>query len=148
MPPSKLYDDVILDHIRNARNYHVPAQPHVTGEAINPLCGDTFQVHVVLDGERIVEVGFQCECCGISMASASIMTGWVRNRTRAEALQIRRTFIEAVSARSVEPIAQGPSDHTAVLQVVQASPARDGCAMLAWTALETALTACEAPQSV
>jgi nitrogen fixation NifU-like protein len=136
---SKLYDDVILDHIRNVRNYAVPDRPHRTGEAINPLCGDSFQVFVVLDGERIEHVSFQCECCGIAMASASIMTGWLRGRTRAEALAIKQTFVDAVAARSTDPLAQAPADHTAILQVVRSAPGREGCAALAWTAVEQAL---------
>jgi nitrogen fixation NifU-like protein len=138
---SKLYDDVILDHIRNVRNYQIPDDPDRSGEAVNPLCGDSFQVYVNLDGERIERVSFQCECCGIAMASASIMTGWLKGRTREEALAIKRQFVEAVAARSTEALPGAPSDHTAILQVVQASPARDGCAMLAWTALEQALCA-------
>lgn len=138
---SKLYDDVILDHIRNVRNYEVPTDPDRSGEAINPLCGDSFQVYVKLDGERIGQVSFQCECCGIAMASASIMTDWLKGRTLREALEIKRRFVETVTARSTEALPDAPADHTAILQVVQASPARDGCAMLAWTALEQALTA-------
>ena len=136
---SKLYDDVILDHIRNARNYEVLADADRSGEAVNPLCGDSFQVYVNLDGERIERVSFQCECCGIAMASASIMTDWLRGRSRREAIEIKRQFVAAVAARSVEALPDAPPDHTAILQVVQTSPARDGCAMLAWTALEQAL---------
>lgn len=136
---SKLYDDVILDHIRNVRNYAVPERPHRTGEAINPLCGDSFQVFVVMDGERIDEVSFQCECCGIAMASASIMTDWLKGRTRSEALAIKHRFVEAVAARSIEALPDAPADHTAILQVVRSAPAREGCAALAWTAVEQAI---------
>jgi len=136
---SKLYDEVILDHIRNARNYEVPDRPHRTGEAVNPLCGDSFQVFVVLDGERIDQVSFQCECCGIAMASASIMTQWLRGRTRAEANAIKGSFLAAVATMSTEPVAGAPADHTAILQVVQSAPAREGCAVLAWTAVGLAI---------
>ncbi len=136
---SKLYDDVILDHIRNVRNHEVPDRPHRTGEAINPLCGDSFQVFVVMDGDRIDQVSFQCECCGIAMASASIMTDWLRGRTRQEAMAIKRTFLEAVAAKTIEPLADAPADHTAILQVVRSAPAREGCAALAWTAVEHAI---------
>lgn len=136
---SKLYDDVILDHIRNVRNYAVPERPHRTGEAINPLCGDSFQVFVVMDGERIDEVSFQCECCGIAMASASIMTDWLKGRTRSEALAIKHRFVETVAARSIEALPDAPADHTAILQVVRSAPAREGCAALAWTAVEQAI---------
>ncbi|MEO8135557.1 MAG: Fe-S cluster assembly sulfur transfer protein SufU [Betaproteobacteria bacterium] len=136
---SKLYDEVILDHIRNARNYAVPDMPHRTGEAINPLCGDSFQVFVVLEGENIEQVGFQCECCGIAMASASIMTEWLRGRTRGEARSIKRAFLDALAAKTTQALPGAPDDHTAILQVVQSAPAREGCAALAWAAVEQAI---------
>ena len=117
---SSLYDDVILDHIREARNYEVPARPHLTGSALNPMCGDTMQAFVVMDGDRIQQVAFQCECCGIAMASASIMTGWLRGRTRLEAATIRETFLEAIKARADSPLEDAPADHSAILGAVRA----------------------------
>ena len=136
---SKLYDDVLLEHIKNARNYREIDAPDARGEAANPLCGDTFSVFVRYDGEVIADLSFQCECCGISMASASIMTEWLRGKRRREALAIKQQFIAAVAARDLSAGAEAPSDHTAVLQLVRSSPSRDRCAMLAWTALEAAI---------
>jgi len=133
---SKLYDEVVLDHIRNARNYRVMAGEHRTGEAVNPLCGDTFTVFVRVTGDVVDEVSFQCECCGISMASASIMTEWVRGRRVADALAVKSTFLAAARARAIS----AGADHEAVLRVVAATPNREGCATLAWAALENALT--------
>lgn len=137
---SKVYDDVMLDHIRNARNYERPDRAHRTASADNPLCGDTFQVYVMLDGERIERATFQCECCGIAMASASIMTGWVSGRSRDEVRTMRRRLLAAMAARSTDPLADAPQDHLALLQAIQAAPSRDGCAALAWNALEQAIT--------
>jgi nitrogen fixation NifU-like protein len=143
LPPpavSKLYDEVILDHIRNARNYRVIDAPGTLGgEAVNPLCGDTFQVHV--EQGTVRDAAFQCECCGISMASASVMTEWVKGRSVAEALQARQAFMAAVTSRSVAPLPGAPEDHAAVLQLLANTPSREGCALLAWTALEQALAA-------
>jgi nitrogen fixation NifU-like protein len=65
-----LYDGVILDHIKNARNYRVLEQFDRAAEGVNPLCGDGFTIYVQLDGEVIRDASFQCSCCGISKASA------------------------------------------------------------------------------
>lgn len=136
---SRLYDDVLLDHIRNARHYHVMDDADRRGEAVNPLCGDTFTVYVRLAGDVLEDVSFQCECCGISMASASIMTDWVRGKRIPEALAVKQGFLAAVRAREASAGADAPADHEAVLRVVGATPNREGCASLAWTALENAL---------
>ena len=139
---SKLYDEVILDHIRNARNYRVIDAPGTLGgEAVNPLCGDTFQVYVHVEQGTVRDAAFQCECCGVSMASASVMTEWVKGRSVAEALQARQAFVAAVTSRSVAPLPGAPEDHAAVLQLLANTPSREGCALLAWTALEQALAA-------
>lgn len=136
---SKLYDEVLLEHIKNARNYREIEAPDARGEAANPLCGDTFSVFVRYEGEAIADLSFRCECCGISMASASIMTEWLRGKDRREALAIKQQFIAAVAAREPSMGADAHPDHTAVLQLVAATPSRDRCAMLAWTALEAAI---------
>jgi SUF system NifU family Fe-S assembly protein len=113
---STLYDEVLLDHIRNARNYHVLDDANRHGDAVSPVCGDTFTVYVRTTGDVIDEASFQCECCGISMASASIMTDWVRGRSVADALALKATFLAAAKARVGEPrpgCAAGPRGRAA-----------------------------------
>lgn len=140
MATSKLYDEVVLDHIRNARNYRIVESPHREAEAVNPLCGDRFTVYVTLEGEVLSDLAFQCECCGISMASASIMTEWLRGRTVAEALAIKAAFLGALKDAAKSAGDETHPDHHAVLDVVHNAPAREGCAKLAWEAMEQALT--------
>ena len=33
-------DQVILDHCRNPRNQRIIKSPDITGDAVNPFCGD------------------------------------------------------------------------------------------------------------
>ncbi|MFO1322259.1 MAG: SUF system NifU family Fe-S cluster assembly protein [Burkholderiales bacterium] len=141
MTTSKLYDEVVLDHIRHARNYRVIEHPDRRAEAVNPLCGDQFTIYATLDGDVITDLAFQCECCGISMASASIMTEWLRGRTVAQALETKAAFLAALKdANRTAGDAPHP-DHAAVLDVVHGAPAREGCAKLAWEAMEQAVSA-------
>ena len=78
MAVSKAYDDLIMDRIKNARGFRVLDDATHRAEGSNPLCGDEMTVYLTLAGERIESAAFQCTCCGISMASASIMTESVR----------------------------------------------------------------------
>jgi len=50
---SSLYNDVIMDHIKNARNYRELAEANRRAEGINPLCGDTFTIYSL--GEKITD---------------------------------------------------------------------------------------------
>ena len=135
---STLYDDVILDHIKNARNYRPLESADRKAEGVNPLCGDSFTVYVNLDGEVIREAAFQCSCCGISMASASVMTEAVKGRTIAGVKELHQHFMALLS--NPDALEQGQDiGEVAVLSVVRDFPSRRNCAALAWHTLAAAL---------
>jgi nitrogen fixation NifU-like protein len=132
-----VYDEVILDLIKNARNYREVADADRRAEGYNPLCGDSFQVFLKIASGRIADAAFQCECCGISMASASVMTELVRDKTLEEAADMVQSFRELVrTSGAAEGLDTG---RQAVMSVVRASPARSNCALLGWLTLEAAI---------
>ena len=133
-----LYDDVILDHIKNARNYRALDPADRIAEGVNPLCGDSFTVYVQLDGEIIRDASFQCSCCGISMASASVMTEAVKGRSVTQVRELYRRFAALVSGAGM-PQLEDDLGEVAVLAVVRAFPSRRDCAALAWHTLAAAL---------
>ena len=135
---SALYDEVILDHIKNARNFRPIEGADRQAEGVNPLCGDGFTVYVNLDGEVIREAAFQCSCCGISMASASVMTEAVRGQTVARARTLYQHFIRLLTDEDA-PQPVDDMDELAVLGVVRDFPSRRNCAALAWHTLAAAL---------
>jgi nitrogen fixation NifU-like protein len=135
---SALYDEVILDHIKNARNYHALEDADRQAEGVNPLCGDSFTVYVKLDGQTITQAAFQCSCCGISMASASVMTEAVRGQTVERARSLYQHFMRLLSDDDA-PQAADDMGELAVLGVVRDFPSRRNCAALAWHTLLAAL---------
>ncbi|MBA2352396.1 MAG: SUF system NifU family Fe-S cluster assembly protein [Burkholderiales bacterium] len=153
---NKLYDDVIMDHIKNARNYRQIANADRRVEGFNPLCGDTLTVYLRLHDSRIEDAGFQCSCCGISMASASIMTEHVKGKSRDEALGSIAMLLNALARLSGADQIGEPdqidaeagssllASHLAVLNAVRDFPSRVECAALAWTTLASALN--DSPQ--
>jgi nitrogen fixation NifU-like protein len=134
----ELYQDVILEHNRTPRNYR--SMPGASGraEGHNPLCGDQVTVWVRMDGDVIGDVSFQGAGCAISRASASLMTGAVKGKTRAEAEALFERFHRLVTGRSA-----GEAPETlgklAVFSGVSAFPIRVKCASLAWHTLRSAL---------
>jgi nitrogen fixation protein NifU and related proteins len=133
MSAEQPYDDLIMDHIRNARNYRVPG--HATGKAdgLNPMCGDEMTVYVCIEDDVIRDAAFQCSCCGVSMASASIMTEMIIGLRRAQAAALLEAFIAAIRA-GIAPRDASPGQ-LALLDTVQNYPSRTRCAVLPWATL-------------
>lgn len=132
-----LYQDLILDHQRNPRNFgELPGATHAA-EGYNPLCGDRVRVAARLEGERVKELRFTGSGCAISKASASLMTQAVTGRSREEAEELFRAFQALVTG--------GGGGNTAdlgklkVFAGVREYPARVKCATLAWHTLHAAL---------
>jgi len=132
-----LYQEVILDHGRNPRNFRKIEAPSAEAEGLNPLCGDHFHVYLKLHGDRIADVSFEGAGCAISKASASLMTSTLKGKTIAEA---RETF-----DRFHKMVVEGDRDQAkslgklAVLKGVCDFPTRVKCASLVWHTLQSAL---------
>lgn len=133
----KLYDDVIMDHIKHARNYRKIADATCKADGVNVLCGDNLSVYVRVEDNIVREAAFQCECCGISMASASIMTELVTGKSVDEAKHISADLLESFS--SEHPESDANYGKAAVLGIVRDFPSRRNCASLAWVTLNAAL---------
>jgi nitrogen fixation NifU-like protein len=133
-----LYNDVVLDHIKNARNYRVIESADRSAEGVNALCGDALSVYLLLEGDVIRDASFQCSCCGISMASASVMTEAVKGGTIADARAMYQSFVQLLTATD-ELTTQVDLGEVAVLATVRAFPGRRNCATLAWDTLMAAV---------
>jgi len=137
--PKSIYSEVILDHIKNARNFHELPEANHRAHGINPLCGDTFDVFAKVEGGRVVEAAFQCECCGISMASASIMTETVQGKTVQEARMLYKSFEKLLRDPAAASGLHAGAGQMPVLELIREFPSRVNCALLAWHTLDAAL---------
>jgi nitrogen fixation NifU-like protein len=134
---SDLYQEVILDHGRNPRNFRTMADATASAEGLNPLCGDHYQVFLRLDGDRVADVSFQGSGCAISKASASLMSQVLKGKSAAEAEDLFQRFHKMVvegDATQADGLGK-----LAVLKGVADFPTRVKCASLAWHALHAAL---------
>jgi nitrogen fixation protein NifU and related proteins len=134
-----LYDEVVMDHIKNVRNYRSLNEASHAANGINPLCGDTFSVHARVEAGVVRDAAFQCECCGISMASASIMTELVTGRSVEQAQGLVRDFTALLKGEVTPQDAAIAGDALAIVALIRQSPSRLNCARLAWVTLEAAL---------
>ncbi len=134
-----LYQEVVLDHGKRPRNFREVEGATARAEGYNPLCGDQLTVTMRLEDGVIRDVGFVGQGCAISRASASLMTGAVKDMTRAQAEhlfeQVHTLVTEGPDAvKDAEVLGK-----LAVLSGVSEFPTRVKCASLAWHALRAAL---------
>ncbi|HZJ14421.1 MAG TPA: SUF system NifU family Fe-S cluster assembly protein [Chthoniobacteraceae bacterium] len=142
----ELYQAVILDHSRRPRNFgEIPGAIRVHGD--NPSCGDEIDLDVKFGADGAVEdIKFKGQGCAISQASASLMTGKLKGRSRTDAGEMMRAFHDLVTG--VETDAPRELGDLRLLQGVRKFPQRVKCAMLAWRAFEQAMENGESGASV
>jgi nitrogen fixation NifU-like protein len=138
----ELYQEVILDHTKNPRNFRELKDTTNTSVGHNPLCGDKITIYLKLEGDRIVDVSFEGRGCAISTASASLMTEILKGKTIAEAEALFKRFHAEVTGGEVPGVPTAlveDSERLEPLTGVKTYPARVKCATLAWHAFEAAI---------
>ncbi|MCL4454064.1 MAG: SUF system NifU family Fe-S cluster assembly protein [Deinococcus sp.] len=131
----ELYRETILSHYKSPKNFGPLADASVSIKGDNPSCGDQLELLLKLNGGRITEVRFQGHGCAISIASASMMTELVKNKTLDQALELTRQF-KAMVVDGAEPAPE--LGDLKALAGVSKLHARTKCATLAWNTLEEA----------
>jgi nitrogen fixation NifU-like protein len=133
-----LYQQIILDHNRNPRNYRELPNATKRVDGYNPLCGDHYTVFVELDGDVIKEITFTGNGCAISKSSASVMTTTVKGKKTEDAEKLFDTFHKLVTGEPAG-LSEAELGRLAAFSGVSEFPARVKCATLAWHTLHSAL---------
>jgi nitrogen fixation protein NifU and related proteins len=117
-----MYQEAILQHYREPRNFGPLDGAELSGEESNPLCGDHITMRLKADAAtgKISSIRFEGDGCAISIASASMLTETVSQMTLDQARQLTR---DEVLQRLGIPL----------------SPARIKCALTGFAALGRAL---------
>lgn len=139
----ELYQEVILDHGKHPRNLRHPADANCRAHGHNPLCGDQLMVYLKLDDAGIIrDAAFEGRGCAISMASASMMTELLRDKTEAQARALFGAFHHLCTdgdEAAVPPEFEEEADKLRVLSGVRQFPMRVKCATLAWHTMSAAI---------
>jgi nitrogen fixation NifU-like protein len=134
-----LYQEVILDHNKNPRNFKKMEDASCSVDGYNPLCGDHYTVYLKMDGDIIKEIAFQGSGCAISKASASVMSTTLKGRTRAEAEEWFEKFHHLVKGENKTENDLESFGKLAAFAGVSEFPARVKCAILPWHTMKNAL---------
>lgn len=136
---SDLYQQVILDHNKNPRNFKKLENANRTADGHNPLCGDQLTVYLEMEDERVKEVAFEGSGCAISKASASMMTQAVKGKTKEEADKLFRDFQAMVTGELDEETTENDLGKLKIFAGVRDYPARVKCASLSWHTVQAAI---------
>ena len=101
------YSDKVVDHFENPRNVgSLDANSDDVGTALvgAPACGDVMKLQIKVDDEtnKIVDAKFRTFGCGSAIASSSLATDWIIDRTLDEAQEVQNTDI--VEELSLPPV--------------------------------------------
>jgi len=129
---NELYQQVILDHSRKPRHFHVLPEANRQAEGNNPLCGDRYTVFLNLEDGVIRDISFQGSGCAISKASASMMADELKGKTVAAAREYFSQYQNMVTTGKMDEEVMGK---LCAFAGVSHFPMRVKCAILPWHAM-------------
>jgi nitrogen fixation NifU-like protein len=94
------YSDKMMEHFRNPRNVGEIENPDGVGKVGNPVCGDIMEFYIKVKDDIITDAKFKIFGCGAAIATSSMVTELVKNKTIEEALKIStRAVAEALGGQ-------------------------------------------------
>lgn len=135
----ELYQETILDHNKNPRNYRVMHDATHHLEGFNPLCGDRLHLYLRVENGVIKDASFEGQGCAISKSSASLLTASVKGKSIEEAEAMFKRFHDLVTSDIQSAPDTKALGKLAVFAGVREFPARIKCAILPWHTFHAAL---------
>jgi nitrogen fixation NifU-like protein len=84
---------MIVDYSRNPINYGQIENHDVTFHDSNPLCGDSIDIDIKIDENKITDIKFHGKGCAICMACSSVLTEITKGKSIDEARTIEKNDV-------------------------------------------------------
>ena len=126
----ELYQEVILDHNKNPKNFRKLENASHTSEGYNPFCGDRINLYLQIEDDHIKDISFEGSGCAISKASSSVMTAELKGKSMTEAKELFKKFQGIITGKTEADFTG--FDKLSVFAGVREFPVRVKCAALAW----------------
>jgi len=88
-----IYHEMIVDYSRNPVNYGKIENHDVTFHDSNPLCGDSIDIDMKIDDNKVTDIKFHGRGCAICMACSSVLTEITKGKTLDEARAIEKNDV-------------------------------------------------------
>ena len=143
MELKELYQEIILDHGKNPRNFGKCKNFTSDAKSYNPLCGDKVHIYAQLDkNKNILDISFEGEGRAISLASASILTDILKGKDFNLAKTIINNFLNLIKENKMITLnSLDDNQKTTLMSLsgVKDFPMRVKCATMAWHTLSNVL---------
>ena len=83
-----IYHEMIVDYSRNPINYGEIEDQDVTFHDSNPLCGDSIDIDMKIDDQKVSDIKFHGKGCAICMACSSVLTEITKGKSLEEVKKI------------------------------------------------------------
>ncbi len=144
MDLKELYQEIILEHGKNPKNLGKFENFNKDAKGNNPLCGDKVHIYLKTDeNKKISDIKFEGEGCAITMASTSIMTELMKEKSENEVKELIDDFLNMIKENSElksKNINEDDKIKLMSLSGVKKYPMRVKCATLPWHTLISAMS--------
>lgn len=123
-----LYKKALLRLAADATGAGRLPEPHATGTAHNPTCGDRVTVDLALEDGRIAGIAHDTRACVLAQASAAILGGDAVGLTRDEVAALHDSVARMLADAAEPPAA--PFDTYAAFDGAAALRSRHRCVLL------------------
>ena len=134
-----LYQEIIMEHNRNPKNFGTIDKPDVFNEAFNPLCGDSVKIYLTFEDNKIKDIKFESEGCAISKASASLMTELLLNQDASSATDSIQEFHKMITENQNNDYDEELLGDSVALSNLSKYPNRIKCATMCWHAAKQSI---------
>ena len=76
-----IYHEMIVDYSRNPVNFGEIEDHDVTFHDANPLCGDSIDIDMKIDDQKVSDIKFHGKGCAICMACSSVLTELTKGKS-------------------------------------------------------------------
>ena len=121
MSADPIYTEMIIEYSRNPSNFGKIDDPHIHSHDSNPLCGDSIDLYINIDENKVSNVKFDGKGCAICMACTSVLTEMIQGKTLDEVKNFQKD--ELLGELGLE-------------HLIKTSPVRIKCALLSLKALK------------
>ena len=85
-----MYNPKVLEHYHNPRNVGEIEDADGVGAYLSDFCGDLTKFWIKVRGDKIIDVKFKTQGCAASIASGSVLTELVKDKSIGEVLRITK----------------------------------------------------------